>query len=106
MEGSDLPCLVTDYNDLGGGRFADPRSGRSFRYDHLRKESSDPQPWSEASASSLEPLRAAVEAEATAYALDHYKHGACSVFATNNLEGAPAVVVCIEDHQFQPKNYW
>lgn len=41
VEGSDYPCLITDYNDLGGGRFADPRSRQSFRYDHLRKEASD-----------------------------------------------------------------
>ncbi len=108
VEGSELPCLVTDYNDAGGGRFQDPRSRQTFRYDHLRKEASDAQPWAgpaEAALSGLESLRQAVEVEATAYALDHYKHGACSVFAAQSADG-PAVVVCIEDHQFQPKNYW
>ena len=31
----------------------------------------------------------------------------CSTFSTTNAEdGARAVVVCIEDHKFQPKNYW
>ena len=54
----------------------------------------------------MEALRSAIETEATAYALNHYKHGICSVFSTTNGEGQKAIVVCIEDHQFQPKNYW
>ena len=104
LDGADFPCLVTSYNDLGGGRFADPRSKQSFRYDHLRKEASDLQPWQPDA--SVEPLRAAVEVEATAYALNHYKHGVCSTFAVDTEAGGKAIVVCIEDHQFQPKNYW
>ena len=64
MDGSELLGLVTDHNDLGSGRFADPRcyflqsyyatcykiffyrSQQSFKYDHLRKEASDYKPWS------------------------------------------------------------
>ena len=103
VEGSEFPCLITEYNDIGGGRFADPRTRQSFRYDHLRKEASDFQPWQPEA--SMEPLRAAVEAEVTAYTLNHYKHGICSVFSVATAEGK-AIVVCIEDHQFQPKNYW
>ena len=53
----------------------------------------------------MENTRSAIEAEVTAYALNHYKHGICSVFSTTTEEGK-AIVVCVEDHQFQPKNFW
>jgi len=103
LEGAQYCCLITEYNDLGGGRFGDPRSKQSFRYDHLRKEASDPQPWQPMP--ELESTRSVIEAEVTTYTLNHYKHGFCSVFSTVNDEGK-AIVVCIEDHQFQPKNFW
>lgn len=103
IEGAQYCCLITDYNDLGGGRFADPRTKKSFRYDHLRKEASEFQDWSPNT--SLEPLRFAIENEATSYTLNHYRHGICSAFSVDD-ENGKAVVLCIEDHQFQPKNFW
>ena len=54
---------------------------------------------------SLEPLRFAIENEATSYTLNHYRHGICSAFSVDD-ENGKAVVLCIEDHQFQPKNFW
>lgn len=103
IEGSPFGCLVTEFNDLGDGRFGDPRSKQSFRYDHLRKEPSDFQPWHPPS--SMEGLRSSLEGDATDYMLDHYKNGICSVFSTV-VDKAKTIVVCIEDHQFQPKNFW
>ena len=103
LEGAQYCCLVTEHNDLGGGRFSDPRTKQSFKYDHLRKEASDLQPWQPLS--ELESARAMIEAEVTAYTLNHYKHGICSVFSNIGEEGK-SIIVCIEDHQFQPKNFW
>lgn len=102
VDGSQFGCLISEFNDLGGGRFADPRSKQSFKFDHLRKEATDFQPWQPISG--LEGFRAAIEHEATSYSLNHYKHGICSVFSSK--DGGKKFVVCIEDHQFQPKNFW
>lgn len=96
-------CLVTSYNDLGNGRFADPRSKQSFKYDHLRKEASELQPWNPDS--ELEGLRSAIEAKVSSYVTNHFKHGVTSTFSVKE-DNRKAIVVCIEDHQFQPKNYW
>jgi len=103
VSGSELFGLITEHNDLGGGRFADARSKQSFKYDHLRKEASEYQPWSPEQG--MEGLRAAVEAEVTGYCLNHYRHGVSATFSKEGEDGQ-TIVCCIEDHQFQPKNYW
>jgi len=103
IEGSDLLGLITEHNDLGGGRFGDPRTSQSFSYDHLRKEASDYQPWSPDS--SLEGLRSAIENEVSDYCLNHYKHGVSAAFS-NITEQGKTIVACIEDHQFQSHNFW
>jgi len=104
VEGAELFGLITDHNDLSGGRFGDPRTKQSFKYDHLRKEASEYQPWTPESG--MESLRAAVEAEVTAYTSSHYRHGVCATFSKPSESSGQLIVSCIEDHQFQPKNYW
>lgn len=87
----------------GGGRFYDPRTKQSFRYDHLRKEASDYQPHEPDSVA--EPWRAALDVEAIAYTANHYRHGVSSVFGRS--QGSQiTLTICIEDHQFQPNNFW
>ncbi|XP_053614627.1 F-actin-capping protein subunit alpha [Plodia interpunctella] len=104
LEGSELHTLITDHNELGGGRFFDPRSKRLFKYDHLRKEASEYEPYEPDRVA--EPWRSALDDELTAYVAAHYKHGASLVVGRALESGAVSLVACIEDHQFQPKNYW
>nr|CAG4634892.1 EOG090X08VX [Alona affinis] len=98
-----IPTLVTEHNDVGGGRFFDPRSRQSFKYDHLRKEASDLQAWEPEAA--VESWREALQTQFTDYTANHYKHGVCAVFGQSRGDSM-TLVACIEDHQFQPKNYW
>lgn len=103
IENADHLVLVTEYNDLGNNRFFDPRSKQSFRYDHLRKEASDYQPYTPDS--TAEPWRAALDSEFTQYTRNHYKDGVCIALGRSQA-GVINLTACIEDHQFQPKNFW
>ncbi|XP_065560004.1 F-actin-capping protein subunit alpha-like [Artemia franciscana] len=100
---SEYQALVTEHNSLGPGRFFDPRTKQSFKYDHYRREPSEFQPYE--IGNSGEPWRSALEKEFTEYTFNHYKHGTSSVFA-HVRDDTVTLVACIEDHQFQPKNYW
>ena len=103
IEGSEFPGLITQHNDLGGGRFADARSKQSFKYDHLRAEALEFESWEPET--SLESLRSAIEAAVTEYCQQHYKSGVASTFS-KKPEAGDTIVCCIENHQFQPKNMW
>ncbi|XP_067631633.1 F-actin-capping protein subunit alpha [Eurosta solidaginis] len=103
IEGSENNAIISEYNDLGNGRFYDPRTRQSFKFDHLRKEASDYQDMEPDVAS--EPWRAALDLEAINYTNSHYRNGVSSVFGKSQ-GGQIVLTFCIEDHQFQPKNYW
>lgn len=102
---SFLQALITHYNDLGSGRFYDPRSQQSFKYDFLRKATVDFRQW-EPPDKTTEIWRRSLEEAFTLYTQDHYRHGTCSVFSSNTSDGNITLTACIEDHQFQSSNYW
>ncbi|GBN41515.1 F-actin-capping protein subunit alpha, partial [Araneus ventricosus] len=98
-----LDALITDYNDLGSSRFYDPRIQKSFKYDHLRNEVTDFEPWEPNPTTEIH--RKALEEAATRYLHDHYKQGTCCVFS-HHEDGRITLTVCIESHHFQPKDFW
>lgn len=87
--------LVTEYSDLGNGRFLDPRSKQSFRFDHLKREASDFQP---AQVDQLvEQWRSAMEERLDAYVSAHYRNAACAVFGSRE-DGNVRLNLCIESN--------
>ncbi|CAF1135723.1 unnamed protein product [Rotaria sordida] len=103
VQGAEEECLITDANDLGDGRFYDPRTRQSFKFDHLRREASEYQPHPPDDHS--ESWRLAFEKELTEYIKERYPYGACTVIGGSDADTI-TLAAFIESHKFEPKNFW
>ncbi|CAF0989082.1 unnamed protein product [Brachionus calyciflorus] len=104
LENSTDPCIITEFNELPNGRYYDPRTKTSFKFDHLQLVPSEPEPFTDIDSLS-EPWRASLETELTNYVKIHYKEASCSVFGSSD-QGLVTLVCCTEAHKFQPTNFW
>uniref|UniRef100_A0A2K5NGC9 F-actin-capping protein subunit alpha n=1 Tax=Cercocebus atys TaxID=9531 RepID=A0A2K5NGC9_CERAT len=91
MEGYEDQILITKHGDSGNGKFLDPKNRICFKFDHLRKEATDPRPCEVENA--IESWRTSVET-----ALLH-----C---AWQKIDGQQTTTACMESHQFPAKNFW
>lgn len=104
IDGSTDASIISEYNELPNGRYYDPRTKKSFKFDHLHLKSSELESHTDIDALA-EPWRLKLERELTTYVKVHYKGAACSVFGTSD-QGTVTLVACTEAHKFQPSNYW
>uniref|UniRef100_A0A915ECF8 F-actin-capping protein subunit alpha n=1 Tax=Ditylenchus dipsaci TaxID=166011 RepID=A0A915ECF8_9BILA len=82
VEGADAPTLITKFNEL-------------------QDDATDVQPAHDLE-EKLEPWRMAVQSEVDEYIQEHfYGIGVATVFTAKG-----SLTLCIESHNFQPKNFW
>ncbi|KAI6176180.1 F-actin-capping protein subunit alpha [Aphelenchoides bicaudatus] len=100
---SPAKTLLTNYNELPEGRFFDPISKKSFKYNFLTKTASDVQPYEGPHVDEkLEAFRKAVQVELDAYIQEHYHNGGLGVVFIFNGH----LAIAIESHIFKPKSFW
>jgi len=83
-------------------RFLDPRSKKSFIFDHLSLETSDPQTYEPNETS--EPFRAALEASTLEYLSSHFNDGTTTVFA--DADNETRFIIQIVAKKYNPVNFW
>jgi len=93
--------FVSNFNQLEGEEcvYVDPRSKKSFRFDHLTKQPSDIVEW--IPSESTETFRADLDKKLQHFVEDHYPESQCAVFFHNN-----AYVMVIGASRFNAGNFW
>uniref|UniRef100_M3XYB7 F-actin-capping protein subunit alpha n=1 Tax=Mustela putorius furo TaxID=9669 RepID=M3XYB7_MUSPF len=97
IEGYKDQILITKHGNLGNGKFLDSQNRISFKFDHLRKEATDPRPY--------ERENVLKHGELLLYTKEHYPNGVCTDIWPKKKK-KQSIVACRESYQFQRKNFW
>lgn len=103
LDGGD--ALITKDGSLDGSkRFYDPRTGKSFTYNYLKNEANEVEE-EEREQGEEEKWRTAIQ-EALAPYLDEFYPAHVSAVYGKVEDGQISLTVCIEDHKYNPNNFW
>ncbi|KIK69604.1 hypothetical protein GYMLUDRAFT_33977 [Collybiopsis luxurians FD-317 M1] len=100
---SEAARLQTNFEEgEGQERWIDPRSKKSFVFDHIALEALDPQPFEPNE--EFEPFRTALEKASLNYLLAHYHAGVTSVFSSQHIPNQ--FILQIVANKYNPTNFW
>ncbi|KAI8086401.1 F-actin-capping protein subunit alpha [Halteromyces radiatus] len=97
--GLDYPVIISKYNKVGD-RYLDPRSKKSFTFDHMRLTADNVEPY-QTEENTLDSLRTVMDEVSSKYVNDHYPEGVSSVFINEK-----DIILAIVDNKYNPNNYW
>jgi len=103
VKASQNQVLLTPHGYLDNGRYVDPSTKKTFKYDFSKKTCVDVEDGAGEDAS--EVWRAALESTINEYLKEHYPAGVATVYG--KCEGSDVLLTaCIEDHKYSPENFW
>lgn len=108
VPGTEHQSIVSEASKLPVGedqeeeRFLDPRSKKSFKFDHLTLEASDLQDFEPEA--QTEEFRSALETAAVGYLKSHYHDGVASAFSSSG--STSRFVLQIVANKYNPSNFW
>lgn len=101
---NDETCLVTKRGAVDEAQvFLDPKNSVTFKYDFLKKEASEITPVERNE--KVEGWRMPLQNEILSYLAETYPDGVSAVYGAVE-DGNMCLTVCIEDHKYNPNNYW
>jgi len=100
----NTPVLLTTHGNVDNGRFVDPATGKSFRYDFSKKTCVDVEE-SGYECGEAEAWRKEIESAIKDYVKEHYPAGVSSVYGKQDGDDI-LITACIEDHKYSPENFW
>jgi len=96
--------MVTNYNRVSKDQFADPVSGKTYKFDHRKAKFTEAKATKDALSSSVDKYRAAVQKALDSYLETTYKSGKAvgAVYGTSSGK----LTVCVSAKNVNLSNYW